>query len=120
VVLDIDVKGARQLRERIPEAVSVFILAPSREELEKRLRARGDVSEQVIRKRVAEAAREIQDFSQYRYVLVNEDVGEASDLLQEIVEAARRQADSDRTARLRSDDAAVRARVSQILATFKR
>lgn len=120
VVLDIDVKGARQLRERIPEAVSVFILAPSREELEKRLRARGDVSEQVIRKRVAEAVREIQNFSQYGYVLVNEDVGEASDLLQAIVEAARRQADSDRTARLRSDDAAVRTRVSQILATFER
>ncbi len=120
VVLDIDVKGARQLRERIPEAVSVFILAPSREELEKRLRARGDVSEQVIRKRVAEAAREIQDFSQYGYVLVNEDVEEASDLLQAIVEAARRQADSEQTARLRSEDAAVRTRVSQILGTFER
>lgn len=120
VVLDIDVKGARQLRERIPEAVSVFILAPSREELEKRLRARGDVSEQVIRKRVAEAAREIQDFSQYGYVLVNEDVGEASNLLQAIVQAARRQTDSPQTARLRSDDAAVQTRVSQILGTFER
>lgn len=120
VVLDIDVKGARQLRERIPEAVSVFILAPSREELEKRLRARGDVSEQVIRKRVAEAAREIQDFSQYNYVLVNEQVEEASEGLRAIVEAARRQQDSERTAPMRSDDASVRTRVSQILGTFKR
>lgn len=120
VVLDIDVKGARQLRQRIPEAVSVFILAPSRAELEKRLRARGDVSEQVIRKRVAEAAREIQDFSQYSYVLVNEDVQEASDGLQAIVEAARRQLDSEQTARLRSDDGAVLRRVAQILDTFER
>ncbi len=48
VVLDIDVQGARQLREKIPGAVSIFILAPSREELEQRLRARGDTSDAVI------------------------------------------------------------------------
>ncbi len=89
VVLDIDVKGARQLRKKIPDAVSVFILAPSRQELEQRLRLRGDVREEVIRKRVAAAAREIEDFGQYDYVLVNEEVGTASDLLQSIVKAAR-------------------------------
>ncbi len=109
VVLDIDVKGARQLRERIPEAVSVFVLAPSREELEKRLRARGDVSEQVIRKRVAEAAREIKDFSQYTHVLVNDDVETASDLLHSIVKAAR----------VRCSNGDVVARVSKILGTFR-
>jgi guanylate kinase len=109
VVLDIDVKGARQLRERIPEAVSVFVLAPSREELEKRLRARGDVSEQVIRKRVAEAAREIKDFSQYTHVLVNDDVETASDLLHSIVKAAR----------VRCGNGEVVARVSKILGTFR-
>jgi len=110
VVLDIDVQGARQLRERIPEAVSVFILAPSREELEKRLRSRGDVSEAVIRKRVAEAAREIKDFCRYDYVLVNEDVELASDQLQGIVQMAR----------LRSHDLEVQARVARILATFEK
>ena len=109
VVLDIDVKGARQLRERIPDAVSVFILAPSREELEKRLRSRGDVSEEVIRKRVAAAAREIQDFGQYNYVLVNDDMEAASDLLFSIVKSARAQ-------RKNSD---VKARVERILATFE-
>jgi guanylate kinase len=119
VVLDIDVKGARQLRERIPEAVSVFILAPSREELEKRLRARGDVSEEVIRKRVAAAAREIRDFSQYGFVLVNEEVQVASGLLQAIVEEARQNQQSPRTAGLRSDNPDVRERVLRILATFE-
>ncbi len=118
-VLDIDVKGARQLRERIPEAVSVFILAPSREELEKRLRARGDVSDAVIRKRVAEAAREIRDYSQYTYVLVNEDVEVASGQLQAIVEASRRGAGDGQTAGLRSDNPAVQRRVTEILATFE-
>ena len=110
VVLDIDVKGARQLRQRIPEAVSVFVLAPSREELEKRLRARGDVAEAVIRKRVAEAAREIEDFSQYTHVLVNDDVESASDLLHSIVKAAR----------VRCGNSDVAARVTQILGTFKK
>lgn len=109
VVLDIDVKGARQLRERIPGAVSVFILAPSREELEKRLLARGDVPEHVIRKRVAEAAREIVDFSQYTHVLVNDDVERASDLLHSIVKAAR----------LRRGNSDIEARVLKILSTFQ-
>ncbi|MGC4049356.1 MAG: guanylate kinase [Paludibaculum sp.] len=110
VVLDIDVKGARQLREKIPEAISVFILAPSREELEKRLRARGDVSEEVIRKRVSEAAREIRDFGQYDYVLVNDDVEVASNLLCCIVT----------TARVQRRNAGMQSRVEQILATFEK
>ncbi len=110
VVLDIDVKGARQLREKIPEAISVFILAPSREELEKRLRARGDVSEEVIQKRVAEAAREIRDFGRYDYVLVNDDVEVASSLLCCIV----------MTARVQRKNAGMQSRVEQILATFEK
>ena len=108
VVLDIDVKGARQLRQRIPEAISVFILAPSREELVKRLCARGDVSEQVIQKRVAEAVREIQNFGQYDYVLVNDSVEAASDQLWSIVKAAR----------IQRKNPDVGARVEQILGTF--
>jgi guanylate kinase len=109
VVLDIDVKGARQLREQIPGAVSVFILAPSRDELEKRLNARGDVSAEVIRKRVAEAAREIRDYSQYDYVLVNDDVELASAQLWAIVGTARQAA----------CDARARRRVEAILKTFE-
>lgn len=109
VVLDIDVQGARQLKDRIPGAVSIFILAPSREELEKRLRARGDVSEAVIRKRLAKAAAEIREFRRYDYVLVNDDLQAASDRLLWIV----------RTARLRAANAEVQARVRQILDTFE-
>lgn len=109
VVLDIDVQGARQLKEKIPEAVSIFILAPSREELEKRLLARGDVSEAVIRKRLAKAAGEIRNFGQYDYVLVNDDLQAASERLLWIV----------RTARLRSADEQVQARVRRILKTFE-
>lgn len=109
VVLDIDVQGARQLKEKIPQAVSIFILAPSREELEKRLRARGDVSEAVIRKRLAKAAGEIRNFGQYDYVLVNDDLQAASERLLWIV----------RTARLRAADEQVQARVRRILETFE-
>ncbi len=109
VVLDIDVQGARQLKSEIPRAVSIFILAPSREELEKRLRARGDVSEAVIRKRLAKAAGEIRNFGQYDYVLVNDDLQAASERLLWIV----------RTARLRSCDEQVQARVRRILDTFE-
>ncbi|MGC8760762.1 MAG: guanylate kinase [Bryobacteraceae bacterium] len=109
VVLDIDVQGARQLKEKIPGAVSIFILAPSREELEKRLRARGDTGDDVIRRRLAEAAREIRNFEQYDYVLVNDDLQAASERLLWIV----------RTSRLRSSDPKVKARVREILQTFE-
>lgn len=109
VVLDIDVQGARQLKQAIPRAVSIFILAPSREELEKRLRARGDVSDAVIRKRLAKAAGEIREFGQYDYVLVNDDLQAASERLLWIV----------RTARLRAADEHVQAQVRRILETFE-
>ena len=59
LVLDIDVQGAAQLKERIPDAVSIFVLAPSREGLETRLRARSQDNEEVIRRRLADAAGEI-------------------------------------------------------------
>lgn len=109
VILDIDVQGARQLRRKIPAAVSVFILAPSREELAKRLRARSEDSEETISRRLAGAAREIEDYAQYDYVLVNEDVAMASDLLHAIVKAER----------LRRSSPRVTARVERILDTFR-
>src|SRR6266404_3246109 len=59
LVLDIDVQGARQLIEKIPEAVSVFVLAPSRQVLEARLRSRGEDREEVIKRRLRAAAEEI-------------------------------------------------------------
>ncbi len=118
VVLDIDVQGARQLKEKIPVAVSVFILAPSRDELAKRLRARSEDSEEVIRRRLAGAAREIEDYRLYDYVLVNDDVDLASGRLQAIVEAERTGQESPTVNALRRSNPAVTARVEQILASF--
>ena len=89
LVLDIDVQGARQLRSRIPEAVSVFILAPSRQILEQRLRARGEDREDVIERRLRDAAAEIRDYNRYDYVVVNRDLDESDAALNAIVRAER-------------------------------
>jgi guanylate kinase len=89
LVLDIDVQGAAQLKKRIPDAVSIFILPPSREVLEQRLRARSQDKEEVIRRRLADAAREIRNYSLYDYVLVNNDLDLAAETLKAIVRAER-------------------------------
>jgi guanylate kinase len=89
LVLDIDVQGARQLKLKIPEAVSVFILAPSREVLEHRLRSRGEDREEVILRRLKEAADEIRKYKDYDYVLINRDLPEAEATLAAIVRAER-------------------------------
>jgi guanylate kinase len=89
LVLDIDVQGARQLRSRIPEAVSVFILAPSRQILEHRLRARGEDREDVIERRLRDAAEEIRNYSRYDYVLINRDLDDSATTLNAIVRAER-------------------------------
>jgi guanylate kinase len=89
LVLDIDVQGARQLKRQIPEAVSVFILAPSRQILEQRLRARGEDREDVIERRLRDAAGEIRNYKQYDYVLINRDLDESDATLSAIVRAER-------------------------------
>ena len=89
LVLDIDVQGARQLKERIPDAVSIFILAPSRAILEQRLRARSEDSEAVIERRLRGAADEIGNYRQYDYVLVNQDLDESVMKLKSVIEAER-------------------------------
>jgi guanylate kinase len=98
LVLDIDVQGARQLMEQIPEAVSIFILAPSRQILEQRLRARGEDGDQVVERRLRNAAEEIRKYSQYDYVLINRDLCESDAILSGIIRAerARRQNIVDR------------------------
>jgi len=93
LVLDIDVQGARQLKGKIPAAVSIFILAPSREILEARLRARSQDSEQVIERRLADAAEEIRNYTLYDYVLVNREVAASVDILTSIVKATRSRRD---------------------------
>ncbi len=89
LVLDIDVQGASEIRRRIPDAVSIFILPPDREKLEWRLRNRGLDSEAVIRRRLDTARREIENYSKYDYILVNNLLEQSADQLKDIVLAER-------------------------------
>ncbi len=89
LILDIDVNGARQLKERIPGAVTIFILPPSRDILEQRLRARSEDSEAVIQRRLKDAADELRNYKQYDYVLVNHRVEESTATLAAIIRAER-------------------------------
>jgi guanylate kinase len=77
VLLEIDWQGARQVREQVPDAVSVFILPPSREALQQRMRARGQDSEAVMAQRLAAAREEMSHYREFDYVIVNEDFGTA-------------------------------------------
>ena len=95
VLLDIDTHGARQLRQRYPEAVSVFIMAPSMAELEARLRERNSNSPGDIARRLSRAKEEIAAWRQYDYLIINRDVKEAVDQLATIIQAER-----SRTSRL--------------------
>ncbi|MEO7652509.1 MAG: guanylate kinase [Bryobacteraceae bacterium] len=89
LVLDIDVQGAAQLKRSIPDAVSIFILAPSRRILETRLRLRSEDSDDVIERRLNDAAREIRNYREYDYVLINNDLEETALTLAGIVRAER-------------------------------
>ena len=85
VILDIDWQGARSIKANMPEAVSIFILPPSREELERRLRARGQDSEEIIKRRMADAVSEMQHYSEFDHVIVNDDFDAALDDLDAII-----------------------------------
>jgi guanylate kinase len=85
LLLDIDVQGAAQVKEKIPTAVSIFILPPGREQLEWRLRNRGENSTEDICRRLDTARREIEQYSKYDYILVNDKIEQAIDELKAIV-----------------------------------
>ena len=89
LVLDIDVQGAGQLKKKIPEAVTIFVLAPSKTVLEYRLRMRGEDREEVITRRLREAADEIANYENYDYILINRELAEAEATLCAIVRAER-------------------------------
>src|ERR1019366_1599245 len=98
LLLDIDVQGARKIKEEITGAVSIFILPPDREKLEWRLRNRGLDSEAVIRRRLDTARREIENYSKYDYILVNNVLEQSADELKSVVLAERiKQNGSQRT-----------------------
>ena len=89
VLLDIDTQGAAQLRKLYPEAVLIFLVAPSMAELETRLRERRSDGDVEIARRLARAREEISLWRQYHYLIVNRDVKEAMDQLTSIVQAER-------------------------------
>ena len=108
VLLEIDWQGARQVRERAPEAVSVFIAPPSVTELERRLRARATDSEETIRRRLEDALGDLSHWPEFDYVIVNDALPTALDQLAEII--AGRGAEHATTA------PDVRARIERIVA----
>jgi guanylate kinase len=89
VLLDIDWQGTQQLKQVDPDIVRVFILPPSMAELERRLRARGTDSEDVIAGRMERAAAEISHWAEYDYVLVNENAADCLDKVHSILQAER-------------------------------
>jgi guanylate kinase len=89
LLLDIDVQGAAQIKQKIPQSVSIFILPPNRAELEKRLRNRSSDAEDVIHRRLVTASREIENYSKYDYILVNDRLEESIATLRAILLAER-------------------------------
>jgi guanylate kinase len=89
LLLDIDVQGAEQIKQCLPNAVSIFILPPDHEKLAWRLRNRGLDSTEVIRRRLGTARREIENYSKYDYILINDNLERATDELKAVVLAER-------------------------------
>ncbi|MFZ4834640.1 guanylate kinase [Rouxiella sp. Mn2063] len=89
VFLDIDWQGAQQIRQKMPHARSIFVLPPSKDELDRRLRGRGQDSEEVIAKRMAQAVAEMTHFAEYDYLIVNDDFDLALSDLKTIIRAER-------------------------------
>ena len=89
VLLDIDWQGTQQLKQVDPDIVRVFILPPSMEELERRLRERGTDSDEVIANRMARSAAEISHWAEYDYVLINDDAEHCRKLVHTILKAER-------------------------------
>lgn len=89
MLLEIDWQGAQQMRRLFPELVSIFILPPSLEELERRLRARGSDSGDVIARRVAGALGEMRHVAEFDFVIINKDLDVALDELQAAIRASR-------------------------------
>jgi guanylate kinase len=89
LLLDVDVQGAAKVRARLPDAVGVFVLPPSFAALEKRLRGRGEASEENIRRRLRAATDEVGHYSDYDYVVVNEDLEACVSTVVAVVKAAR-------------------------------
>ena len=89
VFLDIDWQGAQQIRSKMPQSRSIFVLPPSKEELERRLRGRGQDSEEIIGRRMAQAVAEMSHYAEYDYLIVNDEFNAALVDLKTIIRAER-------------------------------
>jgi guanylate kinase len=89
LVLEIDIQGALQAKQKLPAAVAIFVLPPSREDLERRIRERGQDSEDEIRRRLERARQEILNYSSYDFAIINDDLDRAGREVQAIVLGAR-------------------------------
>ena len=89
LVLEIDVQGAEQVKKKLPNAVAIFILPPARDELERRLRTRDQDPEEAIQRRLNRARQEMQRYTEYDFLVVNDDMERAGREVQAITVAAR-------------------------------
>ena len=94
MVIEVDVNGAAQIREKMPEAVSIFIMPPSFAELKRRLSGRGTESEELIQKRLTSALGEIKRAVEYDYIVVNKDIAAAADNIMSVILSSRLKTDS--------------------------
>ena len=85
VLLEIEVQGAIQVQEKCPDAISIFIIPPSMEELERRIRGRSTEPEEIIQQRLAKASNEMKMVSQYKYIVCNDDPKLAAELIKTII-----------------------------------
>ena len=123
LLLDIDVQGAEQVKTKIPDAVSVFIMPPNRAELERRLRERSQDSEPVIQKRLKAAGREIENYRKYDYILVNDRLEDSVSTLEAILlsERLKRNERADEKLSARAENCRleqIRERIQPILKSF--
>lgn len=89
IIIEVDVNGAAQIRKKLPEAVTVFIMPPSFAELKRRLVGRGTESEVLIEKRLQSALDEIRRAEEYDYIIVNDDAATASQSLMSVIKSCR-------------------------------
>lgn len=85
VLLEIEQDGCSQVRKKVPDTLSIFIIPPSMEELEKRIRSRKTEPEEIVQQRLAKAAKEMNNLKDYKYVVCNEDVKLAADIIRVII-----------------------------------
>jgi guanylate kinase len=128
LLLDIDVQGAQQIKRKLPDAISIFVLPPDRKTLEWRLRKRSEDAAAVIERRLVKAGGEIENYSKYDYVLINDKLEESSEILQAIVSGERarnsgRELSAEERETVHRADLQRRAnvedRVAPILASFR-